>query len=424
MIDLNVIRQDIQGVAKKLQMRGATLDVPHFEALEAKRKTLQTETQELQHTRNAKSKCIGQAKAKGEDVKPLLDEVAGLGESLKEKESALDAILSQMQSLLSALPNVQDDDVPEGASEDDNIEVRKWGEPKSFDFEVKDHVALGELHNHMDFETASKMSGSRFVVLRGPIARLHRALALFMLDLHTRKHGYEELYVPLLALQDALFGTGQLPKFHEDLFNIDGDSGLALISTSEVTLTNTVRESILSIDDLPVKITAHTPCFRSEAGSYGRDTRGMIRQHQFEKVEIVQVTRPQDSDSAHEEMLSHAEKVLQLLGLPYRVMKLCTGDIGFSAAKTYDLEVWLPGQDAYREISSISNCRDFQARRMQARWRNPETKKTEYVHTLNGSGLAVGRTLVALMENYQDANGRIHIPAILHPYMNGMNVVE
>ncbi len=423
MIDLNIIRQDIQGVADKLAKRGATLDVAQFQALEAKRKTLQTDTQELQHARNSRSKSIGQAKAKGEDIAPLLAEVSGLGEQLKEKEDALQLILDDMQTMLASLPNVQADDVPDGKSEDDNLEISKWGEPRSFDFEVKDHVALGERQQRMDFETASKMSGARFVVLRGPLARLHRALALFMLDLHTTEHGYEELYVPLLANQETLFGTGQLPKFHEDLFNVDGDSNLSLISTSEVTLTNTVRDSILSIDELPLKITAHTPCFRSEAGSYGRDTRGMIRQHQFEKVEMVQIVRPQDSEAAHKSMLSNAEKVLQLLNLPYRVVVLCTGDIGFCAAKTYDIEVWLPGQNAYREISSISNCHDFQARRMGARWRNPETKKTEYVHTLNGSGLAVGRTLVALMENYQDENGRIQIPEILHPYMNGVTEI-
>lgn len=423
MIDPNIIRQDIQGVADKLAKRGATLDVAQFQALEAKRKTLQTDTQELQHARNSRSKSIGQAKAKGEDIAPLLAEVSGLGEQLKEKEEALQHLLNDMQAMLSSLPNVQADDVPDGKSEEDNLEISTWGEPRSFDFEVKDHVALGERHQHMDFETASKMSGARFVVLRGSLARLHRALALFMLDLHTTEHGYQEMYVPLLANQETLFGTGQLPKFHEDLFNVGGDSNLSLISTSEVTLTNTVRDSILSIDDLPLKLTAHTPCFRSEAGSYGRDTRGMIRQHQFEKVEIVQVVRPQDSAAAHEAMLSHAEKVLQLLGLPYRVVVLCTGDIGFCAAKTYDIEVWLPGQNAYREISSISNCRDFQARRMGARWRNPETKKTEYVHTLNGSGLAVGRTLVALMENYQDKNGSIQIPKILLPYMNGVTEI-
>jgi len=394
MIDPNVIRQDIKGVAKKLAERGAILDVAQFEALEEKRKALQTETQELQHTRNARSKSIGQAKAKGEDITPLLAEVGGLGEQLKEKEAALNLVLEEMNALLAVLPNLHDDDVPQGKSEDDNLEISRWGEPKQFDFDVKDHVELGERHRRMDFETASKMSGARFVVLRGPLARLHRALALFMLDLHTGEHGYQEMYVPLLASQDALFGTGQLPKFHEDQFNIAGDSNLSLISTSEVTLANTVRDSILSIDDLPLKITAHTPCFRSEAGSYGRDTRGMIRQHQFEKVEMVQIVRPQDSRIAHEEMLGHAKKVLELLGLPYRVVLLCTADIGFCAAKTYDLEVWLPGQNAYREISSISHCRDFQARRMGARWRNPETSKTEYV------------------------------PEILHPYMNGVRVIE
>lgn len=424
MIDPNIIRHNIQGVADKLAQRGVILDVKQFEALEAARKTLQSQTQELQHARNARSKSIGQAKARGEDIAPLLAEIDGLGAELKEQDDALQGILNELHFLLASLPNIQADDVPYGKSEADNVEISKWGAPRTFDFEIKDHVTLGEHKRYMDFETASKMSGSRFVVLRGKLARLHRALALFMLDLHTQEHGYEELYVPLLASQEALFGTGQLPKFCEDQFNIGGDSPLSLISTSEVTLTNTVRDSILSIDELPLKITAHTPCFRSEAGSYGRDTRGLIRQHQFEKVEMVQVVRPQDSQKAHEQMLGHAKKVLELLGLPYRVVVLCTGDIGFCAKKTYDLEVWLPGQNAYREISSISNCGDFQARRMSARWRNPESGKTEYVHTLNGSGLAVGRTLVAVMENYQDKEGRVQVPEVLYPYMSGITEID
>jgi len=387
--------------------------------LEEQRKALQIKTQDLQNERNSRSKAIGKAKAAGEDIQPLLDEVANLGKALDEAKQSFDAAQSQLDDLFLGLPNLISDDVPEGKSEDDNIEVEKWGEPTQFEFEPKDHTELGESLGGIDFAASAKLSGSRFVVMRSAIAKLHRALAQFMLDTHTEQHGYQETYVPYLVSPDCLMGTSQLPKFAEDLFRVQGttqdDKPLYMIPTAEVPLTNLVRESIL--DELPLKLTAHTPCFRSEAGSYGKDVKGLIRQHQFEKVELVQIVKSSESMQALEELTGHAEKILQLLELPYRKVILCTGDIGFGATKTYDLEVWLPAQNAYREISSCSNMGDFQARRMQARWRNQETGKPELVHTLNGSGLAIGRTLVAILENYQTAEGKIRVPEVLKSYM-------
>jgi len=424
MIDPQLIRNDLDNVAKQLAKRGFTLDTTQLTALESQRKAAQVETEALQAERNARSKSIGKAKASGEDIAPLLAEVAEMGDKLKAGEARLAEIQSELNEILSGVPNLPHVDVPEGKDEDDNVEIRRWGEPAQFDFKAKDHVDLGVALGGMDFETASKLTGSRFTVMSGPIARLHRALIQFMLDLHTSEHGYTETYVPYLVNADSLRGTGQLPKFSEDLFKLDGEQEYYLIPTAEVPVTNIVRDVIIDADDMPRKYVCHTPCFRSEAGSYGKDTRGLIRQHQFEKVELVQIVKPQDSDAALESLTRNAEQVLQCLGLPYRVVILCGGDVGFSAAKTYDLEVWLPGQQKYREISSCSNFESFQARRMQARWRNPKTKKPELVHTVNGSGLAVGRTLVALMENYQDADGRIHIPAALHPYMGGVTVIE
>jgi seryl-tRNA synthetase len=424
MIDPQLIRNDLDNVARQLLKRGFTLDTEQLIALEAQRKTVQVETQELQSERNTRSKSIGKAKASGEDIAPLLAEVAELGEKLKAGEARLTEIQSELNEILSGVPNIPHADVPEGKSEDDNVEIRRWGEPAQFDFEPKDHVDLGVAQGGMDFETASKLTGSRFTVMSGSIARLHRALIQFMLDLHSSEHGYTETYVPYLVNADSLRGTGQLPKFSEDLFKLSGEQEYYLIPTAEVPVTNIVRDVIVDADDMPRKFVCHTPCFRSEAGSYGKDTRGLIRQHQFEKVELVQIVKPQDSDAALESLTNNAEQVLQKLGLPYRVVILCGGDVGFSATKTYDLEVWLPGQQQYREISSCSNFESFQARRMQARWRNPETKKPELVHTVNGSGLAVGRTLVAIMENYQDADGRVHIPEALHPYMGGVTVIE
>jgi len=424
MIDPQLIRNDLDNVAKQLLKRGFTLDTEQLIGLEAQRKTVQVETQELQSERNTRSKSIGKAKASGEDIAPLLAEVAELGEKLKAGETRLTEIQLELNEILSGVPNIPHADVPEGKSEDDNVEIRRWGEPAQFDFEPKDHVDLGVAQGGMDFETASKLTGSRFTVMSGPIARLHRALIQFMLDLHSSEHGYTETYVPYMVNADSLRGTGQLPKFSEDLFKLSGEQEYYLIPTAEVPVTNIVRDVIIDADYMPRKFVCHTPCFRSEAGSYGKDTRGLIRQHQFEKVELVQIVKPQDSDAALESLTNNAEQVLQKLGLPYRVVILCGGDVGFSATKTYDLEVWLPGQQQYREISSCSNFESFQARRMQARWRNPETKKPELVHTVNGSGLAVGRTLVAIMENYQDADGRIHIPEALHPYMGGVTVIE
>ena len=406
--------------AKLLQTRGYVLDTARFEQFESERKQLQTRTQELQNLRNTRSKAIGQAKAKGEDVAALMAEVAGYGDELKASEQALDALMLAMHEAMAVIPNIPHESVPAGSDEHGNVELKRVGQPPAFDFEVRDHVALGDRDGWLDAGAGAKLSGSRFTVLRGDLAQLHRALAQFMLDTHTREHGYVEHNTPLIVNAESMTGTGQLPKFEEDLFSTQvGDSKRYLIPTSEVTLTNLVRDEIVEDAALPMLMTAHTLCFRAEAGSYGRDVRGMIRQHQFEKVELVAVARPAESYAVHEAMTRHAEAILEKLGLAYRRMLLCTGDMGFGAAKTHDLEVWLPGQNAYREISSISNCEAFQARRMQARWRNPETGKTELLHTLNGSGVAVGRALVAVMENYQNADGSITVPEVLRPYMQG-----
>ncbi|MFT6899567.1 MAG: seryl-tRNA synthetase [Paraglaciecola sp.] len=428
MLDANYLRNEIQQAAAKLQRRGFTLDVALFSQLEERRKALQIRTQELQNERNVRSKSIGKAKASGQDIAPLLAQVGQLGDELDKGKVELANLLEEIHNLAAQLPNLPDDSVPEGKDEQDNVEVSRWGTPKTFAFEVKDHVDLGaELDNGLDFETATKLTGSRFVVMRGQIARLNRALSQFMLDLHTEQHGYQEMYVPYLVNEESMYGTGQFPKFVGDAFHTkpatEEGQGLSLIPTAEVPLTNTARDQIFAAEQLPVKMTAHTPCFRSEAGSYGRDTRGLIRQHQFDKVELVQLVNPLYSFEALEELTGHAEKVLQLLELPYRKMLLCTGDMGFGACKTYDLEVWLPAQDTYREISSCSNMLDFQARRMQARYRNRETNKTELLHTLNGSGLAVGRTLVAILENNQQADGSITVPKALQPYMRGLSVL-
>lgn len=421
MLDPKLLRQHIDETAAALKKRGFELDTSQFKQLEAERKTLQSSTEALQAKRNQVSKNIGNLKAKGEDIQPLLAEVGNLGDELKQNEHKLAHLQQQLLDFQLHIPNVLHESVPVGACENDNLLVRTWGDPITFNFTPKDHIALGEASGLIDFEAAAKLSGSRFVVLHNKLAQLQRALASFMLDVHTLQHGYSETYVPYLVHEHCLFGTGQLPKFREDQFSVTGDAGLTLIPTSEVSLTNLYREKIINAADLPVRHTSRTPCFRSEAGSYGKDTRGMIRQHQFEKVELVQLVKPDDSFNALEELTSHAEKILQLLKLPYRVMLLCSGDTGFSATKTYDLEVWLPGQQCYREISSCSNCLDFQARRMQARYRNPNTGKPEFVHTLNGSGLAVGRTLVAVMENYQDKEGRITVPEVLRAYMGGVD---
>ncbi|WP_324709281.1 serine--tRNA ligase [Pseudomonas citronellolis] len=425
MLDSKLVRTQPQEVADRLAARGFTLDVARIEALENQRKAVQTRTETLQAERNARSKAIGQAMKRGEDVEPLKAEVNRMADELEAGKRELDGIQAELDALLLTIPNLPHESVPVGADEEDNLEVRRWGTPRSFDFPIQDHVALGEQHGWLDFETAARLSGARFALMRGPIARLHRALAQFMIDLHTREHGYEEAYTPYLVQAPALQGTGQLPKFEEDLFKIgrDGEADLYLIPTAEVSLTNIVAGQILDAKELPLKFVAHTPCFRSEAGASGRDTRGMIRQHQFDKVEMVQIVEPSKSWEALESLVGNAEKVLQALELPYRVLALCTGDMGFSAAKTYDLEVWVPSQDKYREISSCSNCGDFQARRMQARFRNPETGKPELLHTLNGSGLAVGRTLVAVLENYQQADGSIRVPEVLKPYMGGIEVI-
>ncbi len=424
MLDPKLIRNHLPEVTARLATRGFVLDSARIERLEAERKVIQTRTEQLQAERNARSKAIGKAKAAGEDIQPLLDQVAGLGNALDEARGSLEALQEQLNALLLEVPNIPHESVPQGADETHNQEIRRWGEPPAFEFEVKDHVDLGQGLGGMEFDSAAKLSGSRFAVLRGPLARLQRALIQFMLDVHTGEHGYQECYVPYLVNAESLRGTGQLPKFEEDLFATRGEPGFYLIPTAEVPVTNLVRETILEAAQMPLRLTAHTPCFRSEAGSYGKDTRGLIRQHQFEKVEMVQIVRPEASWQALEELTGHAESILQRLELPYRVMALCTGDIGFSAAKTYDLEVWLPGQSAYREISSCSNFVDFQARRMQARYRNPDTGKPELVHTLNGSGLAVGRTLVAIMENYQQADGAVQVPTVLQPYMNGLTRID
>ncbi|ODC03738.1 serine--tRNA ligase [Terasakiispira papahanaumokuakeensis] len=423
MLDPKLLRNDLDRVAELLAKRGFNLDKTAFNTLEEKRRELQTATESLQNERNTRSKAIGKAKASGEDIQPLLDEVADLGSQLDEAKQNLSQVQDELNDFLAGIPNLPHDSVPVGRDEDDNVEVRRWGTPREFDFDIQDHVDLGQREGLLDFELAAKITGSRFAVMRGGMARLHRALAQLMLDTQTLEHGYTECYVPYMVNADSLMGTGQLPKFEEDLFKMNNEQGYYLIPTSEVPLTNTARGEIFEAKELPVKLTAQTPCFRSEAGSYGRDTRGMIRQHQFEKVEMVQLVHPEKSYEALDEMVGHAEAILQKLELPYRVVSLCTGDMGFGAAKTYDLEVWVPSQQTYREISSVSNCEDFQARRMQARFRSPDQKKPELLHTLNGSGLAVGRCLVAVLENYQQADGRIKVPEVLKPYMAGIEFV-
>jgi seryl-tRNA synthetase len=423
MLDPRLIRNNLDEVAEKLRRRGFELNTQLIAKLEERRKRLQVESQELQNERNSRSKSIGKAKAAGEDIQPLLDQVAELGDKLKTSQDELNVVQSELSEITLGIPNIPHESVPDGRDEADNREERRWGEPRQFDFEPKDHVDLGDASGLLDFEAAARITGSRFAVMAGPLARLHRALIQFMLDTHTTEHGYTETYVPFMVNSDSLRGTGQLPKFEEDLFKLCGESAYYLIPTAEVPVTNLLRDQIVEADYMPRKWVAHTPCFRSEAGSYGKDTRGMIRQHQFEKVELVQAVPASESFQALEELTGHAEAILQKLELPYRVVTLCTGDIGFSSTKTYDLEVWLPGQSKYREISSCSNFVDFQARRLQARWRNPETGKPELVHTLNGSGLAVGRTLVAVMENYQQADGSILIPQVLKPYMGGIEKI-
>ncbi len=420
MLDAKIVRANPEEIAQLLKKKGYEFPVSQFTELENQRKQLQVDTENLQNERNTRSKGIGKAKAAGEDIQPLLAEVADLGSKLDAAKADLNTVQEQLDDLLSGVPNIPNEEVPEGADEEDNVEVRRWGTPREFDFEPQDHVALGEKSGELDFETAAKLTGARFSVMTGKLAKLHRALIQFMLDVQTEENGYTEAYVPYMVNEDSLRGTGQLPKFGEDLFKVPfGDRLYYLIPTAEVPVTNIVRDEIVEADKLPLKFSAHTPCFRSEAGSSGKDTRGMIRQHQFEKVEMVQVVEPTKSWDALEEMTNNAESILQKLNLPYRVVVLCGGDLGFSSAKTYDIEVWLPGQDKFREISSISNMTDFQARRLKARWRNPETGKPELVHTLNGSGLAVGRTLLAVMENYQTAEGKIQIPEALQPYMGG-----
>ena len=429
MLESKLLRGNIDFVVEQLKRRNFSFDVAKFNKLEDQRKVIQVQTQDLQNLRNTKSKAIGQAKASGENIEPLLEEVSDLGEKLDNAKSALNDLQVKIDEIVMAIPNIPHPSVPEGQSEDENIELSKWGEPKKFDFEPKDHVDLGEMHG-IDFAAAAKISGSRFVVITGKVAKLQRALTQFMLDQHTEKNGYTETYAPYLVNADSLTGTGQLPKFEADLFktHLHGEEGeakaLYLIPTAEVPVTNIVRDSILKDSELPLKFVAHTPCFRSEAGSYGKDTRGLIRQHQFEKVELVQISNPDNSYDVLEELTEHAEGILKLLELPYRKVILCTGDLGFSSAKTYDLEVWLPGQSAYREISSCSCFEGFQARRMQLRWKNPETKESEFLHTLNGSGLAVGRTLVAVIENYQNADGSITIPKVLQSYMGGITKIK
>ncbi len=424
MLDPRRIRNELDATATLLKKRGFELDVASIKSLEKSRKEIQVRTEELQAERNRSSRSIGKARAAGEDIQPLLARVSGLGDDLNAARKELDGVQGKLNAILMGIPNIPHESVPEGTGEEQNVEVRRWGEPTAFEFEPRDHVDLGAALGGMDFEAAVKLTGSRFAVLRGPLARLQRALIQFMLDVHTGEHGYQECYVPYLVNADSLRGTGQLPKFEEDLFSTGGDDPWYLIPTAEVPLTNLVRGEIVENDRMPLKMTAHTPCFRSEAGSYGKDTRGLIRQHQFEKVEMVQLVRPADSGRALEELTGHAETILQRLELPYRVVTLCTGDLGFSATMTYDLEVWLPGQQCYREISSCSNFEDFQARRMQARYRNPDTGKPELVHTVNGSGLAVGRTLVAVLENYQQADGSVRIPKVLQPWMGGLEKIS
>jgi seryl-tRNA synthetase len=427
MLDIQLLRKDLEGVAKRLAARGYTLDVAAFSALEAERRAIQTRTEELQSRRNSLSKQIGAMKGRGEDASALMAEVGGIGDEMKASAAQLEDVQARLSKLMLDMPNLPHETVPVGNDETGNVEVRRWGAPRQFDFEVKDHVDLGTPLG-LDFETGAKLAGARFTMLRGAMARLHRALAQFMIDTHTQQHGYTEIYTPYIVNPEILYGTGQLPKFADDMFRVEKGGGenvvtQYLISTSEISLTNTVRESILEGSALPLKLTAHSPCFRSEAGSYGRDTRGMIRQHQFDKVEMVQVVAPEASYDALEQMVTHAEAILQKLELPYRVITLCTGDMGFTAAKTYDLEVWLPAQNTYREISSCSNTEGFQARRMQARYRNAQGKP-ELVHTLNGSGLAVGRTLVAVLENFQNADGSVTVPVALRPYLGGVERIE
>jgi len=424
MLDPKLIRSDAQAIAERLKIKKYELDVAGFEVLEERRKAIQVETETLQSERNARSKGIGKAKAAGEDIAPLIAEMDKMGAALEEKKAELKVLQDELNALLAGMPNIPDEEVPTGNDENDNVEVAVWGEPTTFDFEVKDHVALGEGLGKLDFETASKLTGSRFVLMRGALAKLHRALAQFMLDTHTETNGYEELYLPYIVNDESLYGTGQLPKFAEDLFKLHADREFYLIPTAEVPATNIVRNEIVEEAELPLQFVCHTPCFRSEAGSYGRDVRGMIRQHQFDKVELVQVVKPEDSDAALETLTSHAEGILQALELPYRKVMLCGGDLGFSAVKTYDLEVWLPGQQAYREISSCSNTRDFQARRMQARYRDQASGKPALVHTLNGSGLAVGRTMIAVLENYQQEDGSIKVPEALKSYMGNIDVIR
>lgn len=423
MLDPQLLRHDLPRVAAELARRGLELDTDRLESLEAERKTLQTATEDLQAERNRRSKEIGQAKGRGEDIQPLLSAVADLGDQLKSRHEELERVRAELDAFMLDLPNLPDSSVPQGTTEDNNEEMRRWGTPASFDFEPRDHVDLGAIHDGIDFEKATLIARSRFAVLSGGIARLQRALTQFMLDTHTTEHGYREVYVPFLVNETTMRGTGQLPKFREDLFEIP-EQGLFLIPTAEVPVTNLAQDSIIDDSSLPQRYVCHTPCFRSEAGSYGKDTRGMIRQHQFEKVELVQLVRPQESFERLEELTAHAEVILQRLALPYRVVTLCTGDLGFSATKTYDIEVWLPAQGRYREISSCSNFLDFQARRIKARWRNPETGKPELLHTLNGSGVAVGRALIAVLENYQQADGSILVPDVLKPYLGGLECLE
>ena len=424
MLDPKFLRADLEEAKQRLASRGFELDVDTIKSLEEQRKALQIRTEQLQNDRNVRSKSIGKAKASGEDIQPLLAEVGKLGEELDAAKAELAELLTKIEDIALSLPNLPHPSVPQGKDEDDNVELKRWGQPKEFNFEIKDHVDVGEALNGLDFKNAVKITGSRFIVMRGQVARMHRAIAQFMLDTHTEEHGYTELYVPYLVNSDSLYGTGQLPKFGDDLFHTkpatEEGQGLSLIPTAEVPVTNTARDTITDEADLPVRLTAHTPCFRSEAGSYGRDTRGLIRQHQFDKVEMVQLAHPEKSYEALEEMRQHAENILIKLNLPYRVVTLCTGDMGFGAAKTYDLEVWVPAQNTYREISSISNCEDFQARRLHARTRLKDSKKPVLLHTLNGSGLAVGRTLVAILENYQLEDGRVEVPEVLRGYMGGL----
>ncbi len=424
MLDIQLLRDDPQFVASQLLKRGFKFDVSSFTALEEKRKALQVATQSLQNERNLRSKAIGEAKSRGEDIEPMREDMNRLAKELEKNKGDLDEVLQQIEAIALRLPNIPHESVPVGEDEQHNQEVRRWGKIPAFDFQVKSHDELGDGLGQMDFSLAAKLTGSRFVVMKNQLARLHRALIQFMLDIHTQQHGYQEIYVPYIVNADSLLGTGQLPKFEEDLFKLTGDHGYYLIPTAEIPVTNTVRDALLEEHVLPIRYACHSPCFRSEAGSYGKDTKGMIRQHQFEKVELVWITKPEDSYLALEQLVNHAEIILQRLELPYRVMTLCTGDMSPSSAKTYDLEVWLPSQNTYREISSCSNMESFQARRMKARYRQEQTRDIELVHTLNGSGLAVGRTLVALMENYQDKEGNIHIPMALRPYLGGMECIQ